>query len=302
MEDNRPLPHSLWRALLYLLLLLLASVLVFGALGVLFFFLGGTRLRNTSAPGSAEVARVNALTYGAAAVGALLATLVMRVGIERRPFRTLGFQWDARAPVEIGAGLALGLALQTAVVGVAWVCGWAKLRLSAAPLAAAEGGLLLFLPAALVEELTMRGYLLPTLAEAWGSRVALIVTSVFFGALHLLNPGASLWAFAGTVAAGVLLGLAYLRTGRLWLPWALHAAWNWTEGSLWGLPVSGVPVPAVFETDLRGPALWTGGEFGPEAGLLGLLATIAGIAVFVRRWGGPPGAVDGVAPATFKEP
>src|SRR5581483_1530645 len=94
-------------------------------------------------------------------------------------------------------------------------------------------GTVLFLPAALAEELPFRGYLLPTLTQAWGSRTALVVTSVLFGALHSLNPGASLMAFLGTTAAGVLLGLAYERTGRLWLPWALHFAWNFAEGALW---------------------------------------------------------------------
>jgi membrane protease YdiL (CAAX protease family) len=109
-----------------------------------------------------------------------------------------------------------------------------------------------------------------------------VVTSVFFGALHGLNPGASPLAFLGTTAAGVMLGLAYQSTGRLWLPWALHFAWNFAEGSLWGMPVSGLLAPSVVRTQLHGPVLWTGGEFGPEAGLLGLLAVILGTGVLAR--------------------
>lgn len=144
------------------------------------------------------------------------------------------------------------------------------------------GGILLFVPAALAEELPCRRYLLPTLTQAWGGRAALVVTSVLFGALHCLNPGATPLAFLGTTAAGVMLGLAYQWTGQLWLPWALHFAWNFAEGSLWGMPVSGLLAPSVVRTQLHGPALWTGGEFGPEAGLLGLIALIVGTCVLAR--------------------
>jgi hypothetical protein len=216
------------------------------------------------------------------ATGATLLATAAMTAIERRPFRSVGFQWSRGVASEIGLGLAVGSALQTGIFGIAWLCGWASVQVEGPVWDVLVLGTLLFVPAALIEELFVRGYLLPTLSEAWGSRLALVVTSMLFGALHALNPGASPLAFLGTTAAGVMLGLAYQWSGRLWLPWALHFAWNFAEGSLWGMPVSGLEAPSVIRTQLHGPVLWTGGAFGPEAGLLGLIAVILGIVLLAK--------------------
>jgi membrane protease YdiL (CAAX protease family) len=279
-----PRLHLLLRSLLYFLLLLLGCGAATVAAGLLLaLFPGGDSLARGDV-GSLAAVRGLTLIYTALAAGALLATWVMTTLVERRPLRTVGFDWDQRASREIGGGMALGVALQTAIYLAAALPGWLRWEIGAVSAGAALfWGLLLFVPAAFFEELTLRGYLLPTLAEAWGPWVSLGVTSLLFGALHLMNPGASPLAFVGTAAAGVMLGLAYLRTGRLWLPWALHVGWNWAQGSLWGLAVSGAQVPSLFRTEMHGPALWTGGAFGPEAGLLGMLAVALGIVWLLRR-------------------
>lgn len=300
--------HPVLRAGLYLALLLGAFGAAAILLNVSLALFGVTRVPTEPSLESPEAVRLGVVTYGALTLAAVLATCAMTALVEKRPFRTVGFQWNGRATEEIGLGLLLGVTLQTGIVALAWLLGWAALGEGIAPttsaaLAALAWGALLFVPAALLEELTVRGYLLPTLAEAWGVKVSLVVTSLLFGALHMVNPGASALGLAGTAIAGILLGLAYLWTGRLWLPWALHAAWNWAQGSLWGLPVSGARVPAAVPVELRGPALWSGGAFGPEAGLLGLLAVGVGIMALVV-WRGrraPDRDSDGISDATAGE-
>jgi len=73
------------------------------------------------------------------------------------------------------------------------------------------------------------------------------------------------------------LGYAYLRTKQLWLSIGIHIGWNFFEGVVFGFPVSGLNVYHLIRITVSGPALWTGGEFGPEAGLIVVPAIIIGI-------------------------
>jgi CAAX protease family protein len=298
IEPPRPRLSPLWRALLYVVLLLLAVALSGALLDPDLPFLGPllpASLRAnlpalvSSSGGPARIS-VSLDEVLATALAALLATALVTALVERRPFRSVGLWWGRGAAQEVSVGLALGVGLQTGIFALLCLCGWVDVTLDGQAqgqgmlygLLVVVEGLLLFLPAAFTEELTVRGYLLPTLTEAWGRTAALVVTSALFGALHDLNPNASPLAFLGTAAAGVLLGLAYQWTGCLWLPWALHFAWNFAEGTLWGMPVSGLQAPSVIRAHLRGPVLWTGGAFGPEAGLLGLIAILMGILLLAR--------------------
>ena len=82
----------------------------------------------------------------------------------------------------------------------------------------------------LAEELMFRGYPFQRLVEAIGAGGAIVVFSVLFGVVHLMNPGANPWGLLNTVVIGVVLSVAYLRTRALWLPWGIHFAWNATLG------------------------------------------------------------------------
>jgi hypothetical protein len=113
--------------------------------------------------------------------------------------------------------------------------------------------------------------------EEWlGTWISLVLTATFFGALHLLNPNATAMGAIGiALSAGVLLAGAYVVTRRLWLPIGLHFAWNFTEGGIFELPVSGGSAHGFIRCQLEGPEWLTGGKFGPEASIviivLGLL-------------------------------
>ena len=106
-----------------------------------------------------------------------------------------------------------------------------------------------------------------------------LLTSMVFGMLHAGNPNASPISTFNITIAGVLLATGMLLTGELAIPFGLHIAWNFFQGNVFGFPVSGGDVRgATFISVLQGgPDLWTGGAFGPEAGLLGLSVTLIGI-------------------------
>jgi uncharacterized protein len=144
---------------------------------------------------------------------------------------------------------------------------------------------LFFALAAALEELLFRGVLF-RLTEEWaGTWIALAVSAVLFGAAHALNPGAT-WASSIAIAleAGVLLGAAFVVTRNLWFPIALHFAWNFFEGPIYGTQVSGHAfATSVLVSHVSGPAWLTGGKFGPEAGVAAIVTClIASVALLVH--------------------
>jgi len=145
----------------------------------------------------------------------------------------------------------------------------------------------LLAPAALTEELLMRGYPFAVLSGTWGWPVATGVTSVVFGALHLGNPGATPLAIANVVAAGVFLAGVRVVTGSLAAAWAAHFGWNWTMSAAFHASVSGLPfgTPGYRLTD-TGPDWLSGGAWGPEAGVgaaVGMMGAFAGLSWATRR-------------------
>jgi len=129
-------------------------------------------------------------------------------------------------------------------------------------------GLVLFASAALFEEMIFRGLFVQGIERLGGSGVALACTSVFFGAAHLANPSAT-WvsALAIAIEAGLLLGAAFLWRRNLWFVTGLHWVWN-SSVSLLGIPVSGIDSSGLFEVDVHGSDLLTGGDFGIEGSMV----------------------------------
>ena len=142
--------------------------------------------------------------------------------------------------------------------------------------------------AALAEELLFRGYPFRVIQARFGPVAALVATSAAFGLAHGANPGIGPLAFLNLGLAGVLLGVAYWRTGSLWFVGGVHFGWNWLLAAS-GLSVSGLDVPiSGLDAALSGPPLWTGGAFGPEGGLLVTLVTATGT-LWLWRIGGSAG-------------
>ena len=200
---------------------------------------------------------------------ALVGGLVLLTLDGRRP-GALGFYAHPVALRETGMGLALGTGVGLIVVALMALLGgvrWTPESGTAAEWVTGSASALLFLavPAA-AEEALLRGYPLQALAEAWGPALALVLTSVAFGALHVWNPSVTFLALANVAAAGLLLGVVYLKTASLWWATGAHVGWNWTHGYVSDVPVSGLELmdAPLYEGVTRGPQWLGGGAFGPE--------------------------------------
>lgn len=132
------------------------------------------------------------------------------------------------------------------------------------------------------EECLSRGYLLTNIAEGINMKAAVILTSAIFAILHATNDNASLLSTLGLFVNGLLFAAAVLATGRLSAAIGLHIAWNLFEGAVLGFPVSGDKEGAsLIGIRQLGPPLMTGGAFGPEAGVIGIVASLLGIAALL---------------------
>jgi len=118
------------------------------------------------------------------------------------------------------------------------------------------------------EELISRGYYLINLSEGLGRFWGVLLSSAIFGLAHLGNPNASWVATFGIFMGGLFFAYSCLGSGQLWLPIGLHIGWNFSQGVIFGFPVSGLGIYPLTRVEFAGPALWSGGAFGPEAGLI----------------------------------
>lgn len=183
---------------------------------------------------------------------------------------------DPEAVKKLGLGLAAGFFLFSLVVGVAALLGVYRITGmgDSSGLLAALIGPTIF--AAVSEELIFRGIMFRWLEEFGGSWMALLLTSAFFGASHLANPNATpIAAVAIAIEAGIMLGAAYMLTRSLWLPMGIHAAWNFAQGEIYDIPVSGNPVHGLVIARLSGPPLLTGNGFGLEASIIAIVIATA---------------------------
>lgn len=185
-------------------------------------------------------------------------------GMERRAPRELGL---SRAVPQALGGALLGIVLFSAVYAVLWAMGAATFK----GFGSTDGlmlALVMALAAGVGEELIFRGAIYRLFEDGFGTAIALILSGVLFGLLHVGNPGATLASTSAiALEAGILLAAAYAWTRSLWLPIGLHFGWNFTEGGIFGAAVSGHATKGLIDAPISGSALLTGGKFGPEASL-----------------------------------
>lgn len=255
------------------------------------------------------------LASGLDCLAVLAATWWVTHRVDRGGWSMVGLGSGAWAPRALAAGLtggALAIAIPTAALVALGV-------LSFQPSPSVEVGRTIALsiavlaPAALTEELLLRGYPWSVLQETWGWPAATAITSVVFGLLHLGNPGVTPLAIANVMAAGVFLAGVRVVTGSLAAAWAAHFAWNWTMSAGFHTAVSGLPfgTPGYRLVD-TGPDWLSGGAWGPEGGVVaavGMIGTFAGLSWATsrtRRAGqsaAPPGhgMTDADGPADRRE-
>lgn len=160
---------------------------------------------------------------------------------------------------------------------------WTRTATSGRSLLSAALGLLF---GAWGEEIVFRGFWFTVLASRFSPLVAVLISALAFALLHSFNPGWSLSAGIGVFLAGVVLALARHRTQGLAWPIGFHWGWNMMQGLVLGFPVSGLPLQAPWQGTAHGPTWWTGGTFGPEAGLASWLI-LGLIGLFLAKWKHP---------------
>jgi uncharacterized protein len=234
-------------------------------------------------------------------VGAVLTVWLAGRFLDRRPFSDFGFHLGGGWWLDLLFGMALGALLISAIfiveLGLGWVEVVGAFETFGTGVPFALSMLLpvaMFLCVGFYEETVFRGYQLKNAAEgldypALGHRgavlLAWVLSSVFFGLLHADNPSATFVSTLNIVLAGLMLGFGYVISGELAIPIGLHVTWNFFQGAVYGFPVSGFgPFGATFlATQQTGPDLWTGGLFGPEAGLLAPIVMLLGISL-IALW------------------
>ena len=142
--------------------------------------------------------------------------------------------------------------------------------------------LVIFAVAAAFEEVLFRGYILQTFIRSDLKWFGVFFTAALFASVHNSNPNAGLISWVNTFIAGVWFGVAYLKTRDLWFVWGLHLFWNWMQGAVFGIEVSGLTeiiTASVLKESDRGPEWLTGGNYGIEASIASTIALIVSTAV-----------------------
>ncbi len=213
---------------------------------------------------------------------------VFRKWIDKRRFRNLGFNFTHDWWRQVAAGFGFVMISWAAIFLLALAFRGATIvefvwdtTDSISIFGALFIGLIFNLLVGLVEEADARGYILQNLAQGIRLIPAIVISSLYFGMLHLLNPGAGWVSTFGVFIAGVLLAIGCYITRQLWFSIGMHAAWNFAEGPIFGFRVSGLDMGGLFHLQIPGPEWLMGGVFGPEAGLLAIAIEIVMIAELI---------------------
>lgn len=223
------------------------------------------------------------LTYimlWATGLGTLVVLLFCRA-IEGRKFRTMGF-FKEKAGIQYLAGLGIGFALFSCVVGLSYAMGGLHFEDAGTVTPMLLVILLGYGIQGMSEEVMCRGYLMTTIMRHHNVWVAVGINALFFGLMHGANAGFSGLALVNLILYAVMISLYTLRTNSLWGSCAIHSIWNFAQGNFYGLPVSGIDSgESVFRMSLQGSPLVNGGDFGLEAGIPTSIVMITAICILL---------------------
>jgi len=224
--------------------------------------------------------RLAIFSEGIMLLALLVATSVMTL-IEKRTYADYYLPLNQFLGKRFWQGVPYGFAMLSLALGlIAALHGFSlgSVALSVAD-AVKYGGLygIAFLMVGLFEEFSFRGYMQATLGPGIGFWPAAIILSILFGAIHLSNGGEAWFGAAMAGSFGVLAAFALQRTGNLWFPIGMHAAWDWSETFFYSVPDSGFLAKGhLFNSTFHGPTWLTGGTVGPEGSVFAFLVLIVG--------------------------
>jgi len=205
--------------------------------------------------------------------GTILMVWIFRHFIDKKSMLSLGFEFKGYRN-DLLAGMGWGFVLMLIGFVALWISGMLKVTSVNFDPISMFFYLLMFIVVALNEEILMRGYVLINLMDSMNKYIALVVSSLLFSAMHLMNPNVSLVSVINLFLAGILLGIYFIHKGNLWFPIGMHLTWNFFQGPIFGFEVSGEITNSLIVQEITGPELLTGGKFGFEGSLLATVAII----------------------------
>ena len=227
-------------------------------------------------------------TYLPAFIGIAVAVVAYRLfvrWIEKRSPEELAF---SNAPQQLGIGIPLGAAMFGATALALWLANCLEID--------GRNPWLVLIPAAIgaaasavIEETLFRGIIFHITERSLGTWLALAISALLFGAIHLLNPNANWYAgLAIVLKAGIFLAAAYVWSRSLWFVIGAHFAWNFTEGGIFGVAVSGHQNDGLLRARMSGSTFLSGGAFGAETSVFAIaicLAVAIALLILVKRKG-----------------
>jgi uncharacterized protein len=193
--------------------------------------------------------------------------------IDKRPFVSLGLA-PRHLIRDLLFGMGLGALWLAASMGLLWMAGWAEFHGFETFSLITSGSIALN---AFTQEVLARSYIFQTIRSQTNPVCAIILSSILFSAFHAgAFKEAWLLPAVNVFIAGILFGAAYQLSGNLWLPTGIHFAWNFLLDPVLGLTISGKDLSKTQSPvfSLNGPAIFTGGTFGIEGGLVVTLASV----------------------------
>jgi len=220
-------------------------------------------------------------------IGVIASIWLAATMLDKRPVLSYGLTVNKQWVKDFMVGICFGSFAMCSIFILEWqlnwiaITGWYQTTLPYPFFLALLSSLLAMLIVGIYEESLSRGYQILNLSEGlYHSKIgttgtaiaAVILSSTFFALMHAFNPNVTEIAILNIIFAGVVLAVPYLLTGQLGLSIGLHFSWNFVQGSIFGFPVSGTHMDAtVIQITQYGPDIWTGGSFGPEAGITGII-------------------------------
>ena len=213
-------------------------------------------------------------------VGTLITIWVMMKFVDKKPFYTLGFK-NHEIAKDVCKGLFLGFIIMLFGFGILFFLNQIQIQNVFFDVNSIFAGFLLFIFVGITEEVLVRGYILKNLLASFNAYIALFISAFIFSVLHLGNPFINSIGFIQLFVAGLLLGIPYVMTRKLWFSIAFHFSWNFFQGTIFGFNVSGHQNYSIIETKFNSETLWNGGYFGFEGSILCLLFQLIVIAYFL---------------------
>ena len=201
--------------------------------------------------------------------------------IEKRSWRSTGVS-KGNAVISILKGLLIGFVMFLVVVIIGLALGqytYNGFDLSAIVLIIPF--FFGFMVQSFAEEFHDRGWTLTFITKRHGIFAAVLISSLSFSALHLLNAGVDLLSLINTFLVGILFALLFLVYDNIWVCGAAHTAWNFSQGILFGFQISGQATPSLLKCGQVSQNLIGGGKFGPESSLIATFVMVIGIIVIV---------------------